>query len=318
MGLLNRLFRAQASHTAPAAPLGVAASPTWQPGRERVRVQILEGNETLEVVGESHYLTELWSIVGQHRRGGPVRFPTIALLVPEPENPYDKNAIKVVIDGLQVGHLSRTDAPRYRPGILKLMDDAGGALVGLRAEIVGRGDDDRDLLGVFLEHDPADFGFRVARVFGTGKGEVELSWDGALNGETLHDISTVRRLLEGATDAIDRHFMWVTLERLLYAARDTFASAIPEYDAACEQHHDEMLRIRPALLHEFGGIPLLELYKQEAIRWKKAHDWEKTQLWAQRGLEIYAADALRPEDVTDLQRRLESANAKLAAAARRS
>jgi len=283
-------------------------------------VSIYGGHETLEVVGESHYQRALWQIVGdEFTPRDPVRYEVVALLVPEPDNPYDANAVRIVVDGLLVGYLSRSDAARYRPGVLQLMQGTG-SVVGLRGQVVGRGGDDGlGLLGVFLDHDPADFGLPSSHVgaLRTGFGEAANSWWANLTGETLHDVTELRRMLKTESSALSRHYMWATLERLIYRSRDTFASAITEYDDVCEQHHAEMPTIRPALLDEFGGIPLLELYRQQAIRWKKAHEWNKAIEWAERGLVVYAADALRPEDVADLRERVGYAEAKLQPAPRR-
>lgn len=169
-----------------------------------------------------------------------------------------------------VGHLSRGDAVRYRPGLLKLMEAIEADPVGVDAWIVGRGGSDSlGLLGVFLHHDPADFG--VGGVGGsvrTGKGEVTLSWYDGLTGDEARDIATLRRLLENERSPLDRHYMYAALEHCLYRCRDAFASALDDYDAVCEQHHDEMRAIRPALISEFGGLPLLETYRQQAIRRK--------------------------------------------------
>ena len=117
------------------------------------------GTETLEVVGESHYQETLWALVGG-TRAERVRHETIALLVPEPDNPYDRNAIQVLIDGQLVGYLGREDAAAYRPGLLRLMQSSVDGNVALKAAICGGGQrpDGRGRLGVFLDHDPADFG----------------------------------------------------------------------------------------------------------------------------------------------------------------
>lgn len=47
-------------------------------------------------------------------------FEAEALLIEEPDNPYDENAVMVQIDGLKVGHLARNDAKRYRRRIASL------------------------------------------------------------------------------------------------------------------------------------------------------------------------------------------------------
>jgi hypothetical protein len=62
-----------------------------------LQVTCLEGRETLEVVGESHYQDQLWRAVGGFQNDR-VRHDVLAVLVPEPDNPHDENAIMVVID----------------------------------------------------------------------------------------------------------------------------------------------------------------------------------------------------------------------------
>jgi hypothetical protein len=133
--------------------------PAWM--RDGMEVTLLEGTDDLEVVGESFHQDNLWRLVSPHCYGDRdrVRTEIFALLVPEDGNPYDANAVAVWIQGLMVGHLSRHDARSYRPGLLRLQDQhrqpialagviAGG---GIRADGPGR-------LGVFLRHDPSDFG----------------------------------------------------------------------------------------------------------------------------------------------------------------
>jgi hypothetical protein len=80
---------------------------------------LLGGGETLDVVGESYHQEPLWSIVGGHISLY-VQQNIVAVLIPESSNTYDSNAISVWIDGFTVGHLSRDDAARYRPGLLAL------------------------------------------------------------------------------------------------------------------------------------------------------------------------------------------------------
>jgi hypothetical protein len=40
-------------------------------------------------------------------------------LAAEADNPDDANAVSVWVQGLKVGYLSRDDARRYRPGLLR-------------------------------------------------------------------------------------------------------------------------------------------------------------------------------------------------------
>jgi hypothetical protein len=127
--------------------------------RDGIQAMLLGGNEDLEVVGESHYQENLWRLVSPRRRGDQVRCAVQASLVAEDDNPYDANAVAVWVQGLKVGHLSRDDARRYRPGLLSLQDRYSQPIALLGA-IVGGGirEDGPGRLGVFLRHDPADFG----------------------------------------------------------------------------------------------------------------------------------------------------------------
>jgi hypothetical protein len=67
--------------------------------------------------------------------------------------------VAVWVQGLKVGHLSRANARRYRPGLLGLQRRYGQP-VALSGVIVGGGirEDGPGRLGVFLRHDPTDFG----------------------------------------------------------------------------------------------------------------------------------------------------------------
>jgi hypothetical protein len=106
--------------------------------------------------------------------------------------------------------------------------------------------------------------------------------------------------------------MFCELEERLYRARETFASALAEYDDACALHDVEMDGIRDALLQKFGKVPLLETYRQMAIRHQKAKNWAEALRWAERGLELYGQNAARPEAVDDLVKRVAGYSKKLA------
>ncbi|HET9893285.1 MAG TPA: hypothetical protein VFQ42_22595, partial [Mycobacterium sp.] len=129
------------------------------PRSERVSpVAVHGGHENLDVVGESHYQDSLWRIVG----GAPpdrVDAPVVAVLKAETDNPFDVNAISVWVDGLLVGHLPRDLAAAYRTGLIAQERQAGRP-IALNAHVVGGGmrDDGPGMLGVFLDHDPTDFG----------------------------------------------------------------------------------------------------------------------------------------------------------------
>jgi tetratricopeptide (TPR) repeat protein len=302
--------------------------PAWM--RDGMQAQLCEGRDDLDVVGEASYQDNLWRIVGgRHSPEGRVREEVYAVLAAEPDNPYDANAVAVWIQGLKVGYLSREDARRYRPGLLALEQQHGKPIAlagviaggGMRADGPGR-------LGVFLEHDPTDFGLRPMPMsppsestMRTGLSDAlatddaddsyDLSWMSDLPVDDLRAIKMLRQLLEREADAIDRHYMHAHLQTLLYRSRDVFASALDEYDQACRQHDAEMDSIRVAFMAKWAQVPVLETYRQMAIRQQKAKDFEQALRWAERGIAIYGTDCARAEAVEDLQKRAASYRARL-------
>lgn len=299
MGLLTRLVHGPGA-AAPSAPRTVTAT-------------VYTGDETLEVVGESHYQDALWEIVGGHRSEH-VRHPVRAVLIPDPTNAYDKNAIEVQIQGSLVGFLSREAAVRYLPGLLRLMEDCG--FVALDGVIVGGGEraDGPGSLGVFLDHDPADFGLSYAGD-PDGDDDYDFSWQANLSADDATAINQLRTLLEDERDLLDRHYMFNELEARLYKTRSASPSALKEFDAACLQHDQEMRVIRPALIKEFGTLPIIPMYRQASIRWQKAKGWQAAREWAERGIAFYGTDA-RPDIVEDLRKRSANAQAKMEEALR--
>jgi hypothetical protein len=300
------------------------------PASRTQTITVYSGNETLEVVGESFYQDALWDF-GGGRSSEPVRAEIVAVLVPTNENKHDPNAVEVRISNELVGYLSRSDAGAYRPGLLALMATEGMP-IGLHGVIVGGGPrpDGIGYLGVFLDHDPAAFGLASHHVsmgrLRTGFSEAvatdladdsyDLSWFHQLPANDATAIQRLRTLLKDERDPIDRHYMLCELEHRLYTSRNAFASALDEFDAVCNQHHEEMLTIRPALLAKFDVIPVIEMYRQAVIRCQKAKQWEAAREWAERGVELYADQAARPEVVEDLHKRIAYATEKLEAATR--
>lgn len=315
MGFLKNLL---GKPTPPASQGDVLIAPT-----------LFGGSETLEVVGESHCQEALWWIVGGWRVDR-VRHDICAVLEPDPTNVHDSNAVMVLVEDQLAGYLSRHDAALYGPGLLRLIAQTNTP-VGLYGVIVGGGQrvDGPGFLGVFLDHDPADFGVTRQRAadipgFRTGFSEAmatdleddsyDLSWYGQLSSNEITSIKQLKGLLETDPDPIDRHYMMNELEERLYKSRDAFESALDEFDAVCRQHDSEMGTIRPVLLEKFGKIPVLDTYRQAAIRCQKSRDWTAVRQWAERGLSIYGEHAARQEAVEDLDKRFAYATAKLEAA----
>lgn len=73
---------------------------------------LLPGGRTVDVVGESHYQEALELITGGKTEEAH-DLEKWASLIREADNPYDRNAVAVYIDGRKVGYLSRDDAPQY-------------------------------------------------------------------------------------------------------------------------------------------------------------------------------------------------------------
>jgi hypothetical protein len=301
-------------------------TPTKTPRNPTIR----RGDETLEVVGESFYQDTLWRLAGRPR-GSTVRKAIVAVLEPEPTNPRDPNAIQVLIDDMPVGYLSREDARAYRPGLLRLMQMCKTGCVGLHGEIAGGGTraDGPGFLGVFLDHDPSDFGVRhhfvamegavrtgysQARMTDLDDDSYDLSWGDTLSDDDWMAAGQIERLLLNERDPIDRHFMFAQLSKCLYRCRESHPDALDRFDAVCIQHDSEMEVLRPVLVAKFGAVPMIEMYRQAAIRCQKSKNWEQMRWWAERGITVYGERAARPEDALDLQKRVAYATAKFEAA----
>jgi hypothetical protein len=114
----------------------------------RPRTTLLVGGRLVNVAGESHYQDALREIVGPGAEGE-VAVDTEALLVPEPSNPHDSNAVMVQIDGKLVGYLPREEAVAYGPALKEL--GGRGRTGACEARIAGRGGEaGTSNLGVFL------------------------------------------------------------------------------------------------------------------------------------------------------------------------
>jgi hypothetical protein len=106
--------------------------------RDGDEITLLGGSDDLEVVAESYYQENLWRLVGPRWPGDRVRHPVYAVLFAEDDNPRDANAVAVWVQGLKVGHLSRANARRYRPGLLSLQRHYGQP-IALNGVIAGGG-----------------------------------------------------------------------------------------------------------------------------------------------------------------------------------
>lgn len=119
-------------------------------GGEPARRRLSFADEIVRAVGVSHHQEALRRLSGVAAAGaGPVRHDVEATLVPEPANPHDPNAVRVEVEGEFVGYLSRDDALRYGPALLRLAGH--GELLVCDAVISRRGEGGETTnLGLFL------------------------------------------------------------------------------------------------------------------------------------------------------------------------
>lgn len=110
-----------------------------------------DGSYSFQIVGEKSYQSALQAICGPPTRGG-YEIEATATLILEDDNPYDDQAVAVMIDGRLVGHLSRAFAREYRARLAETGHPY--ALCTCPALIRGgwdRGRNDRGPFGVVLD-----------------------------------------------------------------------------------------------------------------------------------------------------------------------
>lgn len=124
----------------------------WEPRPVQYEIEGA-GDFDFEVVGESYHQEELDRICGGKTETGHRR-EVAALLVEEPANRFDPNAVAVIIDGQIVAHLTSEDAIDFRH--LLAHNKLSGKPVKVDALIVGgwdRGDRGTGDYGVKLDID---------------------------------------------------------------------------------------------------------------------------------------------------------------------
>lgn len=104
------------------------------------------------VVGESFHQDALIATVPLTAPGEEGRPMFLAVLVAEPENPYDPNAIAVHSAAGKVGHLSRADAVDYAPVMAALAER--GATGGTCEAFLNGGPEEGKSFGVVLRLSP--------------------------------------------------------------------------------------------------------------------------------------------------------------------
>lgn len=111
----------------------------------------LSGHNELEVVGEYYRQHEFQEVTGDLSPGEYFREEMGALLIPEPDNPYDGSAVSVRVHGATLGYLSREDATEWSPIIRRIV--ASGYIPTVNCFVVRRAafdPDDEDNCQVWL------------------------------------------------------------------------------------------------------------------------------------------------------------------------
>jgi hypothetical protein len=121
MGLFTWRGRVRTENVARGRPTDLSAGQSvWLPGCIEV-----------QVAGESFHEDAIRAA----DEGGSHGSPLVAVLVPDPGNPYDSNAVAVHVNGQHVGFLPREIARRTQSALAAFSDAHGGRLVSCPAEI---------------------------------------------------------------------------------------------------------------------------------------------------------------------------------------
>ncbi len=87
----------------------------------------LAPERSVDVVGESAHQDELLALTGGRRTRSGAHRRVVATLEPVDDNPFDSQAVAVVIERRLVGYLPRAAAPIYRPLVEEAISRAGAA-----------------------------------------------------------------------------------------------------------------------------------------------------------------------------------------------
>jgi hypothetical protein len=78
-----------------------------------------DGDHTYEVVGESYRRDNLTALIRAHKAFDTGEIFSTAVLEMEPTNEFDSSAVKVVVEGTQVGYIPKFDSPAVTEMIKK-------------------------------------------------------------------------------------------------------------------------------------------------------------------------------------------------------
>jgi hypothetical protein len=92
----------------------------------------LPGNVEVQIVGETFYIAEIKAATRRVPPGS--RLP--AVLIAEPDNPHDENAVGVYLNGHRAGHLAREIAPAVQAALSGFVSANGGRPPACPAEVI--------------------------------------------------------------------------------------------------------------------------------------------------------------------------------------
>jgi hypothetical protein len=108
MGIFDNLFRPKGQ--------GLVSSEV-----DMGEADLSESDYDFDVVGESFQRDHLIALLKKNKVIDVGQFKTQAMLELEPTNDFDPNAVKVMVDGLQVGYVPKT----FSSDVTKLLKDKG-------------------------------------------------------------------------------------------------------------------------------------------------------------------------------------------------
>jgi hypothetical protein len=97
-----------------------------------------------DVVGESFQRDHLMSLVRSHNAFSIGEIYGIAILEPEPTNEFDPTAVKVLVEGIQVGYIPKFDSP----AVTEMVKKTGKSVYEVPVRIGFDTDSPQPLIGV--------------------------------------------------------------------------------------------------------------------------------------------------------------------------
>ena len=116
-------------------------------GPEVVANNQLSGNDSdynYDVVGESFQRDHLMALIRAHKAFDTGEILATAVLEPEPTNEFDPTAVKVVVEGVQVGYIAKFDSA----AVTKMIEKSGKKVYEVPAKIGFDANSPAPLIGV--------------------------------------------------------------------------------------------------------------------------------------------------------------------------